>query len=147
MEELHRQGGVPHGWRLRLPMGDPQAGKDIFKKLECYTCHTVKGEGFPKTESTSGQQNGPDLTEMGRHHPEEYLFESVIFPNRVIVEGPGYTGTDGLSIIPSYNDTLTVQEALDLAAYIKSLGGKIPHGSHDMKEHHMGDDRKKEHAH
>lgn len=58
---------------------------------------------------------------MGEHHPPGYLLESVINPNAVIVEGPGYTGPDGRSIMPSYADRLTVPELLDLVAYLRTL--------------------------
>jgi chemotaxis protein histidine kinase CheA len=49
------------------------------------------------------------------------LLESVINPDAVIVEGPGYTGPDGRSIMPSYADRLTVAELLDLVAYLQTL--------------------------
>ena len=45
----------------------------------------------------------------------------MINPNAVIVEGPGYTGPDGRSIMPSYADRLTVPELLDLVAYLRTL--------------------------
>jgi hypothetical protein len=41
----------------------------------------------------------------------------------VIVEGPGYTGPDGRSIMPDYRDSLSAHELIDLIAYLKSLGG------------------------
>ena len=39
MEELHRAGGVPRGWKFTLPPGDPKAGRAIFARLECVKCH------------------------------------------------------------------------------------------------------------
>src|SRR2546428_11120829 len=47
MEELHRQGGVPRGWKFALPAGDPAKGRQLFADLECYKCHAIQGEGFP----------------------------------------------------------------------------------------------------
>jgi mono/diheme cytochrome c family protein len=76
----------------------------------------VTGDDFPPSSGL-----GPDLTGAGDHHPAGYLLESVINPNAVIVEGPGYTGPDGRSIMPSYADRLTVAELLDLVAYLRSL--------------------------
>jgi hypothetical protein len=58
---------------------------------------------------------------MARHHPAGYLAESVINPNAVIVQEPGYTGPDGLSTMPDYRDSLTLAELDDLVAYLKSL--------------------------
>ena len=70
---------------------------------------------------------------MGSHHPPEYFAESILNPNRVIILGPGYTGADGLSKMPSYADTMTLKQLTDLVAYLKSLSdGEMKHGSHKM---------------
>jgi cbb3-type cytochrome oxidase cytochrome c subunit len=71
-----------------VPPGDPVEGRDAFVTMECFACHTVKGEDFPKT-SKRRQEAGPDLTGMGSHHPPEYFAESIMNPNRVIVQGAG----------------------------------------------------------
>ncbi len=126
MEELHKHGGVPPGWQFTLPGGDPKAGRDAFVKLECYTCHEVKGEHFPNAPTKEGQ-TGPELTGMGAHHPAEYFAESIMNPNTVIIIGPGYMGPDGLSIMPDYSRSLTVRELIDLVAYLKSLQGGHHH--------------------
>src|SRR4029453_9703880 len=98
MEELHRGGGVPPGWRFAWPAGDPARGREVFAKLECYQCHEVKGEKFPAV-TPDPTRRGPELSGMGAHHPAEYFAESIINPNAVILLGPGHTGPDGLSII------------------------------------------------
>jgi mono/diheme cytochrome c family protein len=120
MEELHHHGGVPPGWRFAFPEGDPRAGRAVFEKLECYKCHAIQGESFPNAPRQPGD-SGPELTGMGTHHPAEYFGESILSPNAVIVTGPGYTGPDGLSVMPDYRDTLTVAELIDLVAYLKAL--------------------------
>ena len=63
----------------------------------------------------------PDLVDVRAHHPPGYLLESAINPDAVIMDGPGYTGPDGRSIMPSYADRLTVAELLDLVAYLRTL--------------------------
>jgi hypothetical protein len=73
---------------------------------------------------------------MGAHHPAEYFAESVVNPNRVIVLGPAYTSADGLSKMPSYADTMTVQQLVDLVAYLKSLK------TDEMPHHHMSESPK-----
>jgi hypothetical protein len=124
MDELHRAGGVPPGWRFAWPAGDPKKGREAYVKLECYQCHEVKGEAFPPV-TPDPKRRGPDLTGMGSHHPAEYFAESLLNPNAVIVTGPGHTG----SIMPDYRDSLTLAEAIDLVAYIRSLtGGDHAHG-------------------
>jgi len=131
MEELHKHGGVPPGWQFTLPEGEPKAGREVFVKLECYKCHEVKKERFPNAPKR-GTETGPELTGMGGLHPAEYLAESILNPNAVIVTGPGYAGPDGLSIMPDYRESLTVGELIDLVAYLKSLKGEHGHMSPDM---------------
>lgn len=140
MEELHRQGGVPSGWRFGLPEGDPKGGRDTFVKLECYQCHAIHGESFPQ-HSSPDTGIGPDLTGMGSHHPAEYFAESILNPNAVIITGPGYTDANGLSIMPDYRASLTVAELIDLVAYLKSLGSEHAYGSAASHHaHHAGHD-------
>jgi uncharacterized protein involved in high-affinity Fe2+ transport len=129
MEELHRAGGVPRGWKFTLPPGDAKTGREIFAKLECNKCHEVKPD-FPK--SGGAGDIGPELTGMGVHHPAEYFAQSIVDPNAVILAGPGYVGADGRSIMPDYRDSLTFSELVDLVAYIKSLdGGAQGHHHHE----------------
>jgi Cytochrome c/Fe2+ transport protein len=127
MEALHQHGGVPPGWRFTVPAGDPNAGRAAFRKLECYQCHTIQGEPFPQA-SNAPSTSGPDLTGMGGHHPAEYFAESILNPNAVIVTGPGYSDARGLSTMPDYRESSTVEELIDLVAYLKSLGGGHGHG-------------------
>lgn len=142
MEELHLSGGVPRGWRFALPSGDPAKGRQLFADLECYKCHTVKGAGFPASSGEAGNI-GPDLTGMGGEHPAEYIAEAILAPNHVIVLGPGYTGPDGLSVMPGFADSLSVTQWLDLVAYLKSLteGGDAPHEGDVERERVTGEYR------
>ncbi len=120
MEELHRSGGVPVGWKFALPGGDPVKGRQVFVDLECYKCHAIRGESFPAAGGDA-KNVGPELTGMGSHHPAEYFAESILAPNAVIIDGPGYTGPDGKSIMPSFADSLSVAQLVDLVAFLKSL--------------------------
>jgi mono/diheme cytochrome c family protein len=115
MAVLHRTGGVPPRWRFAVPPGDAEAGRRAFADLGCPSCHRVEGERF---DAATG--SGPDLTGMGSHHPPEYFAESILNPDAVLVDGPGYIGSDGRSIMPTYPD-LTAAQLADLVAYLKSL--------------------------
>ncbi len=121
MEELHTQGGIPRGWRFTIPPGDPAAGRKVFIELECFKCHTVKGEFFSAAPAKQADEVGPDLTGMGDHHPAEYFAESILHPNKVLVEGPGYIGPDGKSRMPEYLESMTLREWVDLVAYLGGL--------------------------
>lgn len=114
MEELHRQGGVPRGWSFTPPDGNPDHGRQVFATLGCPACHRVAAD-----QPQSGP--GPDLVGVGEHHPAGYLLESIVNPNAVIVQGPGYTTPDGNSIMPDYRGQLSVNDLIDLVAYLRML--------------------------
>src|SRR5262249_53689658 len=116
MEELHERGGVPPGWIFVPPAGDAAHGREVFIRLRCYACHRVRGQNLPPSSGA-----GPDLTRVGEHHPPGYLLESILNPDAVIVQGQGYTGPDGKSIMPDVRGQLSVSDLIDLVAYLKSL--------------------------
>jgi len=110
---------TPPGWRFSWPDGDSARGRAVFVKLECYSCHEVRGERFP--EPTDSRRLGPELSQMGPLHDAAYFAEAVINPSAVIEKGHGYEAADGSSKMPSYNHVVTVQEVVDLVAYLRSL--------------------------
>ncbi|PWB47748.1 MAG: hypothetical protein C3F12_03425 [Candidatus Methylomirabilota bacterium] len=119
---------IPPRWRFAIPAGDHHAGRQVFIDSECFKCHEVAGEDFPAPEAEQGDV-GPALSGMGAMHPAEYFGETIIDPNASAVwrirhhkdEDKGYLGADGRSKMPSYNDSMTVQQLIDLIAYLKSL--------------------------
>jgi putative copper resistance protein D len=124
MEGLHEGGGIPKGWIFTPPPGDARHGRSVFARLACFSCHTVAGEGFPPPTA-----QGPDLTDVGAHHPSGYLFESILNPDAVVVQAPGYTDTQGRSIMPDYRGSLSVVDLVDLVAYLATLTGEQRKGS------------------
>lgn len=123
--------GTPEGWKFTWPKGDPVKGRAVFQKLECYSCHEVKGESFPAP--ARAETIGPELSAMGPMHPPEYFAESIINPSAVIEPGKGYAAPDGSSKMPSFDDSVTIREVIDLVAYLGSLkpSASVPgqHGS------------------
>ena len=125
---------TPKGWRFALPPGSPQAGRKVFADLECFKCHAVQGEEFPALKADQGDV-GPALSGMGPMHPAEYFAEAIINPNASAAwrikhhkeEKKGYLGTDGKSKMPSYNGAMTVQQLIDVVAYLKSLTSASKH--------------------
>jgi mono/diheme cytochrome c family protein len=120
--------GPPAGWTFTLPRGDAARGREVFAKLECYKCHEVHGESFPPPAESASV--GPELASMVGHHPPEFFAESIMNPNAVIDE-PRFRAPDGSSRMPSFNDSITVQELIDLVAFLLSLtppAGDTDHG-------------------
>lgn len=66
--------------RARLPIlpGSPDRGGGLFKHWGCDRCHRV---------GTEGADTCPDLTAIGGSQSAEYILESIVDPNAVIVRG------------------------------------------------------------
>ena len=114
--EMHH----PKGWTFAMPKGDSVKGRAVFDKFSCYSCHEVRGEKFPPLDK--GQAVGPELRQMGPMHPLEYFTESTINPSAVAAKK--YRGPDGKSKMPDFNTDMTVQELIDVSAYMASLKPK-----------------------
>ncbi len=118
----HGAHGTPPGWKFTLPKGDAAKGRAAFEKFECFKCHEGKGERFPAPSDAANA--GPELAHMSAHHPPEFFAESIVNPRAVIDRG--FAAPDGSSKMPSFNDSMTVQEVVDLVAYLSGL--KAPAG-------------------
>lgn len=108
---------VPRGWTFSFPDGDQKTGKELFVKMECFSCHTIR---LPKETLVArpGSGNvGPELTGYAVL-PKEYLASSIIKAHTVVA-APGYTVKDGKAAMGNYNHFLTVQELIDLVAFLK----------------------------
>ena len=114
--EMHH----PKGWQFTMPKGDPVKGRAVFDKFSCYSCHEVRGEKFPPLDKN--QAVGPELSQMGPMHPLEYFTESTINPSAVGAKK--YRGLDGKSKMPDFNSDMTVQELIDVSAYLALLKPK-----------------------
>ena len=100
-----------------MPKGDPTKGKTVFEKFECYYCHEVRGEQFP-----SPTEDAPELSQMGAMHPVEFFAESIMNPNAVVPKA--YRQSDGKSPMTDFTAKMTVQELIDVSAYVASLRPK-----------------------
>ena len=109
---------------FRIPQGDVVVGETLFKELQCYGCHSIAGMEMPK--------EGPNIFEtkipLGEtsYQIKSYgeLVTSIIDPSHSIASS--YLKTlpeeEKKGIISSpmvvYNEDLTVQELIDLAAFL-----------------------------
>ncbi|MGH7827084.1 MAG: copper-binding protein [Candidatus Binatia bacterium] len=100
-----------------MPKGDPDKGRAVFQKFECYYCHEVRGEGFPPPV-----ESAPELSQMGPMHPAEFFAESIMNPNAVVPKS--YREPDGKSPMTNFTEKMTVQELIDVSAYVASLRPK-----------------------
>ena len=82
--------------------------------MECYACHDVK---FRRESLTKSGDVGPDLSGYSAL-PKEYLAESIIRAHTVVA-APGYTLKEGKPGMGNYNHFMTIQEMIDLVAFLK----------------------------
>ncbi len=80
----------------------------------------MKGEKFPAPSDKTNA--GPELSHMSALHPPEFFAEPIVNPRAVLDRV--YAAPDGSSKMPSFNDSMTGQDLVDLVAYLSGL--KVP---------------------
>jgi len=89
-------------------------------KMECYACHDVK---LRRESLAKSGDVGPDISGYSAL-PKEYLAESIIKAHTVVA-APGYTVKEGKASMGNYNHFMTIQEMIDLVAFLKhGIDGK-----------------------
>lgn len=106
---------------FRLPGGDVEAGKEAFARYGCVGCHSVEGTEFDADPVDGGVQHriGGKVHRI-RNYGE--LLTAVVNPSHDLA--PAYRkevgDRDADSPMPDYNDTMTVQDLIDLVAFLQS---------------------------
>ena len=105
---------------FRLPDGNAEVGKQLFVQLECISCHAITGLELPQATQPS-----PVMVTLGgpvtRVKNYGQLVSSVINPSHKIIRGypQDEVTVDGESIMQVYNETMTVQQLIDLVAFLQ----------------------------
>ena len=106
---------------FRLPDGDAEAGLNAFLYMQCNQCHTIKGLELPVVPLTD-----PPYVELGGTvtYVKTYgeLVTSIINPSHELATGyaADQISVDGESNMYVYNRYMTVQELIDLVAFLQS---------------------------
>ena len=118
---LHACGSDPKSpWGFRLPDGDAVKGQALFVELQCNACHTIA-----ELELAAPVQRGPVAVVLGgpvaRVKTYGDLVSSVINPShKLIFNYPEEDiARDGESLMRIYNETMTVQQLIDLVAFLQ----------------------------
>lgn len=109
----------PRGFSL--PEGDAKIGKEVFISYQCLACHTLQGVNDDNVESQLPQKVplGGDVSHIKTYAE---LVTSVINPSHKIARGfqrEGYTNDEGQSLMRNYNEVMTVNELIDLVAFLQ----------------------------
>ncbi len=103
-----------------LPEGNALDGQQAFIYLHCYECHFIEGVNLPLVESDELPfvQLGGKVSQVKTYGD---LVTSIINPSHKLASGyPLETITeDGRSKMPIYNGYMTVQELIDIVAFLQ----------------------------
>ena len=114
--------GPKSGKGFTLPDGDKAQGLEVFKQMRCYDCHAVSGVELPDAEE-------PDQTvirlggKVARIKTYGELVTSIINPSHRLARGYAkeqIVSEEGGSKMKTYNDVMTVNELIDLVAFLQS---------------------------
>ncbi|NAX48231.1 cytochrome C [Photobacterium halotolerans] len=102
-----------------LPQGNVEQGEQVFVKYQCLSCHMMAGyesdtENLPDAMETPIALGGQ--VSRVRTYPE--LVTSVIHPSHRLAKG--YEAESGQSVMPSFNDVMTVTELVNLVYFLES---------------------------
>ena len=105
---------------FRLPDGDVEAGKVAFAESGCMKCHAVEGAEF-----ADSVEKGPLQVKLGgkvrRVRTYGELVTAIINPSHDIAPGAKDAVTEsGTSLMPDYNQAISVQQMIDLVAFLQS---------------------------
>jgi len=107
-------------WGFRLPDGDASKGQALFVELQCNACHTIAG-----LELAAPAYTGPVAVVLGgpvaRVKTYGDLVSSVINPSHKLTRNYSAEdiSQDGESLMRIYNETMTVQQLIDLVAFLQ----------------------------
>lgn len=103
-----------------LPPGDQATGKQVFVDLKCNGCHSVVGqiEHAPLEPGAIHVELGGTVSRVKTY---DDLVTSIINPSHRLSRGTNLmTATpEGLSRMPVYNEIMTVQQLIDITAFLE----------------------------
>lgn len=108
---------------FQLPDGNVEQGRQAFEELRCYACHEVDGVGdLPRP--TSDPDTGVVLGGLAVREPADAeLVTAIIDPSHQLMPGTEdeRVTSAGGSRMANYNEVMTVQQLVDLVAFLHSV--------------------------
>jgi len=111
---------------FRLPDGDPVAGRQTFLDLHCNSCHEVRDVAIEYREGLAHVTLGGQTTRVKTYGE---LVTSIINPShRIAPPNRDAVLPGGESIMSAVylNEIMTVQELVDLVAFLQSTYEVVP---------------------
>lgn len=104
---------------FQLPDGNAELGQVVFLAKQCNACHQVSDLSLPKSET-----EGPVSIVLGgkvsRVKTYGELVSSIINPSHKLManQDESAISVDGESLMPDVNSKISVQELIDLVAFL-----------------------------
>lgn len=102
-----------------LPEGNSMAGRETFLYMQCNQCHTISGETLPPVPGYEPfVELGGEVTRVKTYGE---LVTAIINPSHKLADGypEDLVAEDGESKMYVYNGFMTVQELIDLVAFLQ----------------------------
>lgn len=113
---------------FRLPDGNADRGLEAFTDLQCHACHSVEGLDLQYLGTGAADVRLGGIVRRAKTYGE--LVTSIINPSHKLA--PGYrkaeVSGDGESLmtLAYLNDVMTVQQLIDLVAFLQSYYAVLP---------------------
>jgi sulfur-oxidizing protein SoxX len=122
------QGCQPESAGLALPEGDAEAGKQVFVDLHCNGCHSIGDVEYAESDvpvmymgkRTTGKIHVVLAGDKSGHRTQGELVTSVINPGHKISTSYSRHLATTKSPMKTYNETMTVQNLIDVVAFFQS---------------------------
>ncbi len=121
MASLACEVGPESGSGLRLPNGDIAKGRQSFRELGCDRCHSIAGESV-STQNEQGEINVVLGGKVGHIETHGELVTSIINPSHSLSRRypKEQTMAGDRSRMTNFNQSMTVEELINLTAYLQS---------------------------
>jgi hypothetical protein len=116
------------GRGVHLPQGDAVKGREAFVQLRCHACHEIEGFAPPTpiVAATRVMLGG----QTARIKTYGDLLTSIANPSHRLARGypPEAVAPDGVPLMTRIrlNEVMTVQQLIDLAAFLQTLYEVVP---------------------
>jgi len=103
-----------------LPAGDAMKGEQVFLSMQCLSCHEVEGYERPEgTEDKLSVSLGGKVQSLKTYAE---LVTSIINPSHRLAKGYDVSEVqvEGKSVMPVFNDVLTVTQLVDLITFLEA---------------------------
>ena len=110
------------GRGFTLPEGEVDRGKAVFAALDCSSCHSVSGHEDLRPDGFEAEMTVALGGETARIATYGELVTAIINPSHRLARGYSTeaVATDGASRMRNYNDVMTVDELINLVAFLQA---------------------------